>query len=82
MNYLGRIANALTITGNVKIIYKDDEELQSIVTSQNTGDEYLVSCVDDLWRCDCHDFFLNGLHKDTGSYFCKHCIAVILYLAK
>ena len=80
MNYLKRIANARTITKNVAIIYQDDEEVQAIVTSQNTDDEYLVSCVADLFRCECHDFFLNGLHNDSGAYMCKHILSLLFYL--
>lgn len=80
MNYLKRIRNATKMTKNVKIIHQDSEELQVIVTSSNSNDEYLVSCVDELWRCDCHDYMINGLHKDCGSYLCKHIISVLYFL--
>lgn len=82
MNYLKRIANAKAMTKNVKIIYQDCEELQAIVTSSNITDEYLVSCVDELWRCDCHDYMINGLHKEEASYLCKHIMAVLFYLQR
>ena len=68
--------------GNVKIIVLDGEELQAIVISSNSDEEYLVSCVDGLFHCDCVDFYVNGLNKDCGSFICKHIISTLFYLKK
>lgn len=55
-------------------LYNGDVELQFQV-----GD-YLVSCVDNLFRCNCHDFTVRGLNKADGSFLCKHCLAVIGFI--
>ena len=80
MNYLERIANAKALTHNVEIIYQDEEELQAVVTSQNTTEQYLISCVDELWYCTCEDFHIHGLNNDTKLYVCKHMLATFFHL--
>lgn len=55
-------------------LYNGDVELQFKVGN------YLVSCVDNLFRCNCDDFSNRGVNKDTGSFLCKHCLAVIGFI--
>ncbi len=59
-------------------LYIDDELIQIEVISGDN--KYLVSCLDDLFRCNCPDFSNRGINKEEGSFLCKHCLAVINYL--
>ncbi|MGL6298834.1 MAG: SWIM zinc finger family protein [Methanobacteriaceae archaeon] len=54
-----------------------DEDSDFKVKSANSDKWYAVSCRNMLWRCDCKDFEVHGLHKNDGSYLCKHIYAVI-----
>ncbi len=65
---------------NILPIYVDEEILQIFVNGSN-GEKYQVSCNEyGVWHCECQNFNIHGLHEDTGSYLCKHIIAVLNYL--
>lgn len=63
-------------SANITPLINDDDYFQAEVTSQN--DTYLVSAIDGLWACTCHDFIYRGVGHEEGSYLCKHIIAVLL----
>lgn len=74
-----RLKRASQITeANITPIYIDDELIQVKVKSGNKT--YLVSCLDDLFRCNCDDFVNRGVNREEGSFLCKHCLAVINYI--
>ena len=81
-NYLKRLEKAKSLIDNIEVIIQDDEELHVNVTSSNSDEKYLVSCVDGIYHCDCTDFYVNGLNKDCGSFICKHIITTLFYLEK
>lgn len=83
-----RLEKAITIqetSTNFNDLYIDsvnesDKAVYVTVKSSNSDEEYYVSLIYDLWRCSCSDFYHNGLHKEDGSFLCKHIIATILHL--
>lgn len=80
---LGRIKRANSIPRqNINPVFMDSEDLHFYVMSANNQNEYYVTCKGNLWRCDCTDHQTHGLHKEEGNFFCKHVIAVILYLSE
>lgn len=74
------IQKAKNITNITKIL-ADDEDCRFKVKSASNNEYYNVSCLNTLWRCDCKDFEVHALHKDDGSYLCKHIYAVISTLS-
>lgn len=76
---VSRLKRASQITeANITPIYVDDKLIQIEVKSGTNT--YLVSCLDDLFRCNCDDFVNRGVNREEGSFLCKHCLAVIDYL--
>jgi len=76
---LKRIKRASLISdANITPIYIDDELVQIEVKSG--ANTYLVSCLDDLFRCTCDDFINRGVNREEGSFLCKHCLSVINFL--
>ncbi|MBF4469157.1 MAG: hypothetical protein ISP01_07100 [Methanobrevibacter arboriphilus] len=79
---ISRIEKAIQIVNKEEVkpllidhgLYNGDVELQFQVG------EYLVSCVDNLFRCNCQDFNNRGVNQDLGSFTCKHCLAVIGFI--
>lgn len=66
----------LISSANITPLVMDDDYFQAEVSSPN--DTYLVSCIDGLWRCSCHDYTYRGVGHEESSYNCKHILAVIL----
>lgn len=79
---IARIEKAIKIVNKEEVkpllidhgLYNGDVELQFKVGN------YLVSCVNNLFRCTCDDFMGRGLNKADGSHLCKHCLAVIGFI--
>lgn len=79
---ISRIEKAIHIVNEEEVkpllidhgLYKGDVELQFKVG------KYLVSSVNNLWRCTCDDFTGRGLNKAEGSHLCKHCLAVLGFI--
>ncbi|KZX16616.1 SWIM zinc finger protein [Methanobrevibacter cuticularis] len=77
-----RIKKALEFKkDNINSLLISCEELHFYVKLPGSKKESFVTCVGNLWRCDCEDFTGRGLHKE-GSFLCKHILAVLFYLAK
>jgi hypothetical protein len=63
---------------NVEVFYDTDDEDIVFRIWGTTGEEYMVSCLDGLWRCDCEDY-VYAKDKQLGSYVCKHILKCIDY---
>lgn len=71
----------------VVLDWADEEEVHLFITTSN--DEYQVTYVNGLWRCNCSDYHYRGTktmrglnHGDiVGSYCCKHILKAIMYLS-
>lgn len=61
---------------DVSIYYDTDADEVVFKVKGNSESEYMVSCVEGIWRCDCDDY-IYAKHKELGSYCCKHILKCI-----
>lgn len=63
---------------DVVLSYDTDEDEIVFIVKGTSESEYMVSCVEGLWRCDCDDY-IYAKDKHLGSYLCKHILKCIDY---
>ena len=61
---------------DVSLFYDTDEDEIVFKVKGTSEEEYLTSCVEGIWRCDCPSY-LYAKHKELGSYCCKHILKCI-----
>ena len=61
---------------DIRLVYDTDEDEIVFKVKGTSEDEYLTSCVEGIWRCDCPSY-LYAKHKELGSYCCKHILKCI-----
>lgn len=78
---ISRIEKAKEIVKNeeIKPLLIDYQDKKNQELQFQVGD-YIVSCVDNLFLCNCPDFLNRGVNKGIASFICKHMLAVINYL--
>ena len=74
MKLIKQIEKAQNITDNSITFDLIDDEATFCIVEGN--DEYHVSYMYGLWRCDCPDW-VYAKDKNLGAYNCKHIIKVI-----
>lgn len=76
---MDRISKGLKLYLKGKVILDFDQDDLILFLVQGTNDQYMVSFLDGVIRCDCPDY-TNRWQKDHGSFMCKHIWASIFKL--
>lgn len=81
MSLLARMQKGLKlfIEGHVTLDFEENDLIIFLVNGEN--DQYIVSFLDGIIRCNCLDYY-NRWNRDYGSYICKHIWASIFQLIK